>query len=133
MKPSVCVDLDGTLITYDKWRGLDHFGDPIKGSQRFTHLLSKFARVVIFTTRTKLKPEYEEQGLTINDLVSRVSSFLDEHGYYYDEIYSGQGKPLAVAYVDDRAIPCQPQLYESEFHVALRLAKELCKEAKLKD
>jgi len=26
----------------------------------------------------------------------------------YDEIYTGQGKPIAQAYIDDRGINCNP-------------------------
>lgn len=28
MKKNVCVDLDGVLAQYDRWKGIEHIGDP---------------------------------------------------------------------------------------------------------
>jgi len=107
MKKTVCVDLDGVLAEFDHWRGIDHIGKPLPGAVDFTHKLSKMARVVIFTVRCN--PEASESDETTQQLAARVESWLREHGFYFDEVYTGQGKPLAAAYIDDRAVPCCPQ------------------------
>lgn len=107
MRQSVCVDLDGVLAQYDHWRGIHHIGDPIPGAVEFTYELGKLARVIILTCRCK------GDGPGRNDdpvmLAGLVSAWLTKHGFYFDEVYIGQGKPVAAAYIDDRAIMCRPQ------------------------
>lgn len=106
MKKTVCVDLDGVLAKYDGWQGVDHIGDPLPDAVRLTQELSKFADVVIFTTRCN--PEVNKPEHT-SLLVSRVRRWLDKHGFEYADIYCGIGKPIASAYIDDRAIQYRPQ------------------------
>ncbi len=127
-KPSVCVDLDGVIASYDRWRGLDHFGDPIPGAFEFLQALQQRARVVIFTVRCK------GDGLNgVHDsavLVKKVREWLDKHSLPYDEVYSGQGKPLASAYIDDRGVSCCPMTDPSAFPSALLLVGQLLQGAK---
>ncbi len=106
MKKTVCVDLDGVLAKYDEWEGVDHFGDPIEGAVEFTKKLGETFDVVIFTTRCNPEVNKPERP---HLLVNRVREWLDKHGFHYDDIYSGEGKPIAQWYVDDRAIVCRPQ------------------------
>jgi hypothetical protein len=124
MKKTVCVDLDGVLARYDKWRGIDHFGEPIPGAVEFTKALAEIADVVIFTTRCN--PEINRPE-AVHLLVNRVRKFLDEHGFVYHDIYSGSGKPMAVAYVDDRAVVCRPEkdVENQDYDVALRMCRAL--------
>ncbi len=150
MKKIVCVDLDGVLADYrDGFKGIDHIGDPIDGAAAFTHALHEFARVVVFTTRCKVYPEGtpgpdgvpEVNRSSQEVLAGKVKAWLDRHGFAYDEVYVGQGKPFAAAYVDDRAVVCRPQspwvLAEPDpegerpnvrqvFQEALWAAKNLC-------
>jgi len=107
MKKTVCVDLDGVLAEYDGWKGVAHIGDPLPGAVEFTHKLSKIARVVIVTTRAS--QEVNGHAETVHQLAKRVEAWLQKHGFAFDEVYTGQGKPLAAAYIDDRAVPCRPQ------------------------
>lgn len=117
MKPTICVDLDGVLAHFDGWKGIEHIGEPIPGAVEFTRELGKMARVVIFTTRAK---EYlyekhsppnaqDDDHRPLAELELILHKWLTQHGFVYDEIYIGQGKPFALAYVDDRAVTCQPQ------------------------
>lgn len=105
MRHTVCVDLDGVLASYDGWKGVDHFGSPIPGAVEFTKALASFADVVIFTTRCN--PEVND-GEAVDSLVYRVRNWLDMHGFVYSDVYAGTGKPLAAAYVDDRAVLFRP-------------------------
>ena len=100
--PKVCVDLDGVLAEFGGWVGGDHFGDPIGGAVEFTRRLSEYAKVVIHTSRTFDQKETAKS-------VKRIRSWLDEHGFAYEEVFAGEGKPLARAYIDDRAVRCRPQ------------------------
>ena len=130
-RQTVCVDLDGVLATYDGWKGMDNFGDPIPGAVDFINELNKFAEVVIFTTRCNLSVTRKETGETVLSLQKRVKDWLDKHGFKYKDVYIGQGKPLGAAYIDDRAVVCTPQDHgSSSFVMALREAKFLCEQAK---
>lgn len=111
MRKTVCVDLDGTLADYRGWKGLDHIGEPRPGAVAFSHHLIQMARVVIFTTRCTVAMDDRPEGVRPEQLAGLVKDWLDYHGFAYDEIYSGQGKPVAAAYVDDRGvhIPSNPE------------------------
>jgi hypothetical protein len=107
MRKTVCVDLDGVLAHYDGWKGDNHIGLPISGAVRFIRALSDFARVLIHTSRTELDP---------------VVAWLDKHAFDYHGIWKLPGKPMAVAYVDDRAVICRPtkDVENYDFDRALR-------------
>lgn len=49
---TIAVDLDGTLAFYDRWRGIEHIGEPIpEMAQRVKFWISRGVKVVIFTAR----------------------------------------------------------------------------------
>lgn len=97
---TVCVDLDGVLAQYDGWRGVEVIGDPIDGAVEFLRDLRKHSRVMIHTVRI---------GKGDGKSLKVVEAWLREHGFEYDEIWTGFGKPPANAYVDDRGVVCRPQ------------------------
>ena len=136
-KPTICLDLDGVLAEFHGWLGIEHIGEPIQGAVAFTRELSKFARIVIYSTRMKEYPGQTPAPPGASDpdrrpvlaLVEIVRRWLDEHGFVYDEIYAGQGKPFFAAMIDDRAITCRPQeshTPEFEYQFALAAAATLC-------
>ena len=135
VRPRVCVDLDGVLARYEGWKGLDFTGPPIDGAVAFTRTLAEFAEVVIFTTRCAVEPHRDEldaHGRPASDLAPRlvhdVRYWLDKHGFHYDDVYVGQGKPLAQAFIDDRAVRCTPQLDGAlAYTLAAARARDLCR------
>lgn len=107
-KPTVAVDLDGVLAQYNgKWSGVESIGEPIPGAVEFTKDLSKIADVLIWTTRTNHEINFE---FPLSDLRRIVVEWLNLHGFSYRAVYIGEGKPLAAAYIDDRAVSCEPQI-----------------------
>lgn len=111
MKKTICVDLDGVLADFSKgWQGINHIGDPIPGAVEFVKKLNELGRVVIFTCRCNplINPE--------RGLIRRVMVWLNKHGFEYDDVYSGIGKPIASAYIDDRAVHCDPIRFGEEDH-----------------
>jgi len=124
MKKSVGVDVDGVLAKYDGWKGVDHFGDPIDGAVEFTKRLGEYFDVVIFTTRCNEEMNKPEKA---NLLRNRVVAWLNRHGFHYDEVYIGQGKPIVAALIDDRAVSCRPQdAFNSRRHFDY-VFREVCK------
>lgn len=85
-KPTICVDFDGVIAEYTGWKG--GLGDPASGVERFLSALSEHYNVVVLTTR---KPTLIWGWLHTHDLNDYVVSVTSI-------------KPLAVAYIDDRAI-----------------------------
>lgn len=104
--PTIAVDLDGVLARYEGWQGVETIGDPIPEAREFLHNLRRRGRVVIYTVRTTNRGDTE---LTPDELVAIIEDWLNEHDMPYDEVWTGPGKPIAVAYVDDRAVLCDPQ------------------------
>lgn len=142
MKPIVCLDLDGVLSQYSGWQGIENIGPPIDGAVEFTKQLAEFATILIYTCRCK---EYPGKAPTPPDatdsdrraapeLVRIVSNWLNVHGFYYDDIYIGQGKPFAHAIIDDRAVTCRPQQNgPTDYAAALDQARYLIQETKQGD
>jgi len=123
--PVAAVDLDGTISHYDGWKGDEHFGAPLEGAKEFLADLRGTHRVVIYTTRTKADDVRLDRGWRgAHDLAELVANWLDKNGLLYDEIYTGQGKPLADVYVDDRAVPVPENPSEPDYRRALRLIRE---------
>lgn len=123
-RPRVCVDLDGVLAQYTKWQGLDHIGDPVPGAIEFAKKLDKKADIIVFTSRCS--PErIEEEGaaLSAGQIRIRVIEWLEKHGIPYADVYLGQGKPRAAAFIDDRSIHCDPQKDAEAFDDALESLK----------
>lgn len=129
-KISVAVDLDGVLAEYHGWQGIDHIGDPLPGAAEFTRRLQQMARVVIFTTRVNPDPAIQEGNESGEMLIQRVRLWLNAHQIPYDEIYAGPGKPLAAAYVDDRAVVCCRQRNAEAYEFALGDVERLIGECK---
>jgi len=120
-KRTVLVALDGTIAQYGGWRGLQTIGDPYPGAKEFLEKLRTKFRVVIYTTRTNVEAnragvpeEYRHQ--TPDDVADYlrglVIAYLNKHKLSYDEVFSGQGKPLAKWIIDDRAVSCNPETFK---------------------
>lgn len=118
-KMTVAVDLDGVLAElappYGEtggWKGIDVIGDPIEGAADFLKALAEDYRVMIFTTRACERP-FGPGGIKqgdLHNLVATINGWLVTHDMPYDEIWTGPGKPIYSALVDDRAVACRPQI-----------------------
>lgn len=120
-RKTVCVDLDGVLATYDGWKGFDHYGTPRPGAREFMAELKRVAKVTVFTTRAKADFDDRPPGTTPESAAARVRAWLDENGIPYDDVYAGQGKPMAVAYVAVRSNPDSADFCRALDAVALLL------------
>jgi Protein of unknown function (DUF4065) len=119
-RPRVCVDLDGVLAKYESWRGLDHIGAPIPGALEFANALAQVADIIIFSSRCSLDAGGDTRSrISPGRLKVRVIDWLEKYKFPYADVYVGQGKPRAAAFVDDRAVNCMPQKDPAAFTSAL--------------
>lgn len=100
-KPNVCVDLDGVLAEPINGK-LTDIGPPVSGALEFMRTLSEKADITILTSRLSTS------GKTLRERKSAIENWLNEHKFPYDKLHHGAGKPVAHAYVDDRAVICRP-------------------------
>jgi len=121
-KKTVAVDVDGVLAQYDGWKGIEHFGDPIPGAREFLETLLQKYDVLIHTTRCSEEINKPETSVL---LARRVRRWLDQHNLPHDGIWVGTGKPIAVAYIDDRALRCAPQRNPDAFRDVLTALEEM--------
>ena len=118
---SVAIDLDGTLAQYDGWKGIEHVGEPHKGARQFTEALRNAGcYIIIHTARTCTANSDNGKAGDV------VRNWLECHGSCFDVVWTGVGKPIACAYVDDRAVACAPDFLGGEaYPAALEMVKRL--------
>jgi hypothetical protein len=123
-RPIAAVDLDDTIINYDGWKGVDVFGPLYSGAKKFMDELHKDFDILVFTTRCSV----EVNRLGPNLLANKVREYLEKNEIPFEDIWVGQGKPLATVFIDDRAVNCwcklpiwRPALYDD----VLRQAREI--------
>jgi len=88
---NICVDLDGTIARYDGHYEFNTIGPPILPvMEKIRNLHALGYKIFIQTTRSWA--EYDA-----------VKEWVDKHDIPCEQIIMG-GKPIAYAYLDDRAV-----------------------------
>lgn len=112
-KGNIVVDLDGTICEHR----YPAFGVPIAGAREALQRLKAAGyRIVISTVRTS--SYYRKLGV-YHPLVNgpeAVGAYLKKHQIPFDEIWT-HDKPVAVAYIDDRALRLEGNRQVSNWHV----------------
>jgi hypothetical protein len=128
-KPRVCLGLDGVLAKYDHWRGAEHIGAPVPGALEFAHELAKIAEIVIYTARCSGDHSPFDEGYSLSPAQARIQiiDWLEKHKFPYTDVFIGQGKPRAAAFIDGRGVTCSPQKDKEAFVNALASVKSLLK------
>jgi hypothetical protein len=122
-RKTIAVDLDATLAEYDQWQGVEHIGEPLEGAVEFVEALDRLGAVVIHTTRVR------GDGNTPPEVAAQiVQDWLRKHGFRYTSIWVGVGKPIAAAYVDDRAVELPHNPNAREYKMALCSVHDLLQE-----
>lgn len=109
----VGVDLDGTLMEYDQWEGLFHFGQPIAPTVEFVRSLLSVGHDVRIVTGRARRAELDGAFPRFEEAVM-----------LWTEKHLGRALPLAakdhkmIALLDDRAIQIESNTG--------RLVEELC-------
>lgn len=115
-KKRICVDFDGVIAVHDAGQGVHHFGGVINGAREFLTKLREKYYVSIFTCRCN--PELNEK-MTVPELKELVEDWLKANNMPFDEVYTGIGKPIATAYIDDKAILCLPEEFKGAYNYVL--------------
>jgi hypothetical protein len=116
MSKTVAVDFDATISEYYGWTGPFKFGPPLDGVKEFlAELKQQGYYILVYSCRPK------NEAIT-----GAMENYLDKHGLVYDSVFTHGFKPAAIAYIDDRAISCQPQKHGRQaFTDALQSLQEL--------
>lgn len=100
-KKVIAVDFDGVIHEYsDGWKDGEIYDDPIPGVQDALKKLQDKFRIVIFSTRNH---DRTIKGEKQSNQVSDMREYMEKHEIPFDEIYQGNGKPIAKLYIDDNA------------------------------
>lgn len=113
MKPinSVVIDFDGTICEF----AFPDVGPPMPGvKEALEEIKAMGLRIIIHSARTS-----SEWGRDQAPHVRKIEDFMAAHELPYDEIWEGD-KPIAIAYIDDRAIE-----YRGNWNKAVERVKEL--------
>lgn len=101
------IDLDDTLADHDgQPYDPDHIPPPFEGAVEFMEevkALPHVDEVLIYSCRTS--PWVQGPARVAKNL-KVVKAWLEEWDIPYDRVYTGDGKPDGVAFVDDRGVPC---------------------------
>jgi predicted HAD superfamily phosphohydrolase YqeG len=102
MAKTIAVDFDGVMNTYTGWKGEAELFEPRPGLRAFLEQLRAAGfKVVVYSTRP----------------ASRIRSWLVDHDLsaLVDDVTNG--KPMAIAYIDDRAV-----CFDGDFDAVLKEA-----------
>jgi hypothetical protein len=129
VKPTICVDLDGVLASWDGGTFWE-IGNPIPGAVEFANRLAEIGDVIVYTCRVteRLYPPFLGELLAID-----VEKWLRRFGFPEFQVWAEQGKPLADVYIDDRAVHCRPEACENPAHAygaALAATLAMCDKQK---
>lgn len=86
--PTIAIDFDGVLHSYEKgWQGGIIYGTLVQGAKEALDVLREGYEIVVFTSR--------------DDLENVENWLFKQLGY---RVAVTNTKPIALAYIDDRAI-----------------------------
>jgi len=103
----IAVDLDGTILdfSWEKWvkYGVKYLGKPKAFAIPVLKFLQSFGyKIVVHTAR--INSTYQDTYTDLCKRQTQLESVLKKYGVPFDEIWTGNGKPIADFYIDDKAI-----------------------------
>lgn len=109
---SVAIDFDGTICEF-AW---PDEGPPTKGVKKaLKEIKAMGLGIIIHSSRAS-----SYWGKVRFKYLQRVEEYMKKHKLPYDGIHTGRGKPIAIAYIDDRAVE-----YRGNWDDVVKKVKEL--------
>lgn len=103
----IALDVDGTLLRYDGWKGADHYGEPIRGMVEVVQeIKQRGTEFCYFTSRL--------------DNLGGLEVWLDSHQFPEAQITNIKSTQIHVI-LDDRAIGFNPLMAREPMALADRL------------
>jgi FMN phosphatase YigB (HAD superfamily) len=98
---TLIFDVDGTLVSYSSWQGIDHYGEPIVEMVELVNKLfdTGLYEIAIWSCRTNPMIQGYPQSL----LMARLIKELDKIGLRYHKILY-EYKPLFHCIIDDNSV-----------------------------
>lgn len=119
----ICVDLDKTLLSYDKWNGRGSWGEPLPGAREFLQELHKMGDIIIHTCRTS--PSVVSPGTAPWLLRNEVKDYLNKNAFVYDDIWCENGKPNGDIFIDDKGLRIRENPSPEDYVNTLLRVKEI--------
>lgn len=95
-RKTICVDFDGTICKNE----FPDIGEPIEDTIDYLRRLPEDEYVIVIHT-CRANPDFHFYNG--RDVFSEMKEWLINNNIPFDSIWCGQGKPYAVAYIDDRS------------------------------
>jgi hydroxymethylpyrimidine pyrophosphatase-like HAD family hydrolase len=103
---TLAVDIDGTIVTASPSRPDDFdvtkFGEVLPGAVETLEDLRRDGWFILLYS-CRGNPS-SNQGWTAPALKTNIAMWADEAGVPYDDVWVGEGKPQANAYLDDKNV-----------------------------
>lgn len=113
-KPIIGVDLDGTIIKYDGWKGNDHFGETQEGARQKLQRLSEIGVIIIYTCR-------RDEG-AVKEMLDRRNipyDYVNENPYQPDDV--NDKKLWLDVYIGDEAVAFEGNWNKALIDILVRL------------
>lgn len=119
----ICVDLDKTLLSYDKWKDRGSWGEPLPGAREFLIKLHEFGDIIIHTCRCS--PSVVAPGIASWLLRNEVKDYLNKIGLVHDDVWCEPGKPNGDVFIDDKGLRIKENPSPMDYENTLLQVKEI--------
>jgi len=104
----IAVDLDGTILEYDEWRGPAVFGEPLQGAKWALEKFKEMGAIIVVHTCRKMTDKVE-QHLRTHKIPFDYINFSPRN----KKSKMSEAKIGADIYIDDRGLPFRGEWHET--------------------
>jgi len=105
-RKTVCLDFDGVLAYYTKWKGMEHIGEPNSEGVKLARMLYDAGIQIVIQT-CRLNGQWPEQDY--DKQRHMLVKWLEENNVPFHMLATQKsGKPFANCYVDDLGVHFPP-------------------------
>jgi hypothetical protein len=119
----IAVDLDKTIASYDGWKDIYTFGQPLPGAREFLKELHEFGDIIIHSCRCS--PSVVSKNTAPFLLANMVKDWLNTNNLIYDTVWFENGKPNADIFIDDKGLRVPENPTPENYEETLKNVKEI--------